>query len=117
MLFYGQLKKKYVIWARLQKMSGWGCNPATGALNAPDEVWEQEIKACPQAREFRLGALPHCFELREIFEGVTASGDFAVYPGTLTSGHSISLICKIYTTWKLGKVSKNSIIQNTGIIC
>ena len=72
-------------------MSGWGCDPATGALTTPDKVWEQEIRVCPQAREFRMGTLPHCFELRDIFEGVTVSGDFAVYPGTLTGGHSINL--------------------------
>ena len=92
-------------------MSGWGCDPATGALTAPGEVWEQEIKACPQAWEFRMGTLPHCFELREIFEGITASGDFAVYPGTLTGERSInfgSIPSMTVSEKRVGEASKKS---------
>lgn len=37
------LKKKYGIWTRLRKMSGWGCDPISGALTAPEEVWNIEI--------------------------------------------------------------------------
>jgi len=37
------LKKKYDIWTSLRKMSGWRCDPLSGTLTAPDEVWNLEI--------------------------------------------------------------------------
>ncbi|KAI5780401.1 hypothetical protein EDC01DRAFT_633276 [Geopyxis carbonaria] len=76
----GYLKKKYQVWARLSKLSGWGWDPATGALTASDQAWDSEIKANPSAEQFRYGALPYCLELQEIFQGVIATGDYVLYP-------------------------------------
>ena len=37
-------KLKWVEWKRLETLSGWGFNPATGLYMASDEQWEREIK-------------------------------------------------------------------------
>ena len=58
-----------------------------------------------------MGTLPHCFELREIFEGITASGDFAVYPGTLTGERYInfgSIPSMSVSEKRVGETSKTS---------
>jgi len=34
------LKKKWKVWIRLKEMSGFGLDPLSGGITAPDEVWE-----------------------------------------------------------------------------
>lgn len=76
------LKKKWKVWTRLKKMSGFGFDPLTGTITAPDEVWEMEIQRQPSIREFRDRPLGNLSELGELFEGVQATGRHAIYPGS-----------------------------------
>jgi len=75
------LKKKWKMWTRLKDLSGFGVDLKTGAVTAPDEVWEEEIKKQPGIREFRDKPLANAIELAEIMEGVQATGGHAIYPG------------------------------------
>ncbi|RPA78732.1 hypothetical protein BJ508DRAFT_308922 [Ascobolus immersus RN42] len=75
------LKKNYDTWERLKNISGWGVNPATGAIVAPEEqAWFDEIEKRPEAASFRMKPLPNCFLLHEYFAGVNATGSFAYFP-------------------------------------
>ncbi|KAG0133608.1 hypothetical protein HOY82DRAFT_604252 [Tuber indicum] len=81
------LKRKWKLWTRLKNMSGFGFNPLTGTITAPDKVWEMEIQQQPGIREFRDTPLANLDELGEIFEGVLATGHHAIYP-QLSSSYS-----------------------------
>jgi Myb/SANT-like DNA-binding domain len=37
------MKKKYVVWAKLRDQSGFGVDVETGAVTAPDEVWNEYL--------------------------------------------------------------------------
>jgi len=74
------LKKKWKVWIRLKEMSGFGLDPLSGGITAPDEVWEMEIQRQPGIREFRDRPLGNVAELAEIFEGIQATGHHAIYP-------------------------------------
>ena len=63
-------------------MSGFGFDPLTETITAPDEVWEMEIQRQPTIREFRDRPLGNLAELDELFEGVQATGRHAIYPGS-----------------------------------
>ena len=75
------LKKKRKVWIRLREMSGFGVDPISGAITAPDDVWDIEIQRQPTIREFRDRPIGNIAELEEIFEGVQARGHHAIYPG------------------------------------
>ena len=74
------LKRKWKVWIRLKEMSGFGYDTLTGAVTAPDDVWETEIQEQPAIREFRDRPIGNIAELGEIFEGVQATGRHAIYP-------------------------------------
>ena len=74
------LRRKWKIWNRLKGLSGFGCDPVTGVVTAPDEVWEMEIKKQAGIREFRDRPMANATELTEIFEGTQATGQHAIYP-------------------------------------
>ena len=74
------LRKKWKIWIRLKNLSGFGCDPVTGFVTAPDEVWEMEIQKQPGIREFRDRPMANATAMSEVFEGTQATGQHAIYP-------------------------------------
>ena len=74
------LRRKWKIWIRLKRLSGFGRDPLTGVVTAPDDVWEMEIKEQPGVREFCDRPMANAMEMREVFEGTQASGRHAIYP-------------------------------------
>ena len=64
-------------------MSGFGFDVFTGAVTAPDEVWDMEIKKDPGIQEFRDKPMATTAELAEILEGSQANGRRAIYPAFL----------------------------------
>ena len=74
------LKKKWKIWIRLKAMSGFGFDPISGAVTAPDEVWDTEISKQSAIREFRDRSMANIIELEEILDSFQATGGRAIYP-------------------------------------
>ncbi|XP_010276164.1 PREDICTED: uncharacterized protein At2g29880-like isoform X2 [Nelumbo nucifera] len=74
------LKKKYEIWSRMFKKPGRGYNPVTNTFDWPDEVWDEYLKANPDARQFRNAGLQFANELRALFDDVVATGEMGWGP-------------------------------------
>ena len=76
-----RLKKKRKVQIRLREMSGFGVDPTSGAITAPNDVWDVEIQRQPTIRELRDRPIGNIAKLEEIFEGIQAKGHHAIYPG------------------------------------
>ena len=74
------LRQKWKIWMRLKDISGFGCDPTRGVVTAPDDVWEIKIQKQPGIREFRDKPMANPAVMREIFKGIQATGQHAIYP-------------------------------------
>lgn len=85
---YNNLKRIYEVWKRLRGLSGWGWDPVALIPLAPDSAWENEIARNALARRLRKDSLANAEELKELFDGVTASGNYAIYssPAMTMSG-------------------------------
>ena len=77
----GELKKKYGIVSALRANSGFGWDHDKDLPTAPDDVWDKYLSAHPKAAPFRYTALPNRGELEVVFEGKSATGEFAMSTG------------------------------------
>ena len=72
------LKSGYNEYVQLKGNSGFGWDAEKGLPTAPDDVWERYLQAHPKAAPFRCKQLPFYEELKTIFSGKTATGNYAV---------------------------------------
>lgn len=76
----GNLKSNYEVWKHLHSISGWGWDELRQLIEAPHELaWEREIAKSKLARAFKTKPLLHRMQLEELFEGITANGQYALY--------------------------------------
>lgn len=77
------MKGKYQELKAIKNNSGFGWDPVTNLPTAPDEVWEEYIKAHPRAKEFRTKSFPWYDNLDAIFSGNVATGAYVINPTTI----------------------------------
>jgi hypothetical protein len=73
-------KRDWKVWKELCSQSGWGWDEDKGTPIASEEVMDTYFTAHPDAAKFRDTPLPFLEELTELFEGVVATGNYAVTP-------------------------------------
>lgn len=74
---FNDLKRKYQIFHSLVENSGFGWNEEKRIPTAPQEVWDEYLKAHPKAAPFKNSTLENYEELDDIFNGRVATGKFA----------------------------------------
>ncbi|KAI8850970.1 hypothetical protein BC829DRAFT_441857 [Chytridium lagenaria] len=70
-------KKSWTQWDKLQNLSGFGSNVETGAVTAPDSVWEEYLDSHPDAR-FPKETYDECGSTGVLCSKHVATGKFAV---------------------------------------
>lgn len=74
------MKKKYEVWRRLRYKSGWGWDELRQLVVGPhEEAWVAEIKRDKLAKDFRTQPLLYRAQLEQLYDGITADGEFAIY--------------------------------------
>ncbi|KAF6146217.1 hypothetical protein GIB67_011689 [Kingdonia uniflora] len=71
------MKKQWKVWRGLINRTGHGYDPISGTFDWPDEVWENIIAVNSDARKYKTAPLQHRDLLEKLFEGLSATGDFA----------------------------------------
>jgi hypothetical protein len=69
-----QLKGQFKVFEALKNASGFGWDPHTKTVTAPDDVWQKYIKSHPKARQFRDVPFPLYDDLYTLCAGVIANG-------------------------------------------
>jgi hypothetical protein len=75
---YALCKKNYGTFKTLLQQSGFGLDPETGRVTAPDKVWDEYLAAHPEALPFRTSTLKFMAELEAVFSDSVATGRFAL---------------------------------------
>ncbi|KAI8830157.1 hypothetical protein BC829DRAFT_449823 [Chytridium lagenaria] len=73
-----QAKSNWTQWDKLKNLSGFGVNVETGAVTAPDSVWEEYLDCHPDARYFRKKPMMNADLLEVLCAKHVATGKFAV---------------------------------------
>ncbi|KAF6161483.1 hypothetical protein GIB67_009362 [Kingdonia uniflora] len=71
------MKKQWQVWRGLINRTGHGYDPVSGTFYWPDEVWENIIAVNSEAMKYKTAPLQHKDLLEKLFEGLSATGDFA----------------------------------------
>jgi Myb/SANT-like DNA-binding domain len=69
-----QLKGLFKVFESLKNASGFGWDPLTKTVTAPDEVWQKYIRAHPKAAQFRDVPFPLYDDLYTLCASVIATG-------------------------------------------
>lgn len=72
---FAQLKKKYGILTTLRKQPGFSWDSLIQMATAAPAVWDEHIKAHPEAKEFRSKSFPLYNDLDDMFGGVIPEDD------------------------------------------
>ncbi|KAM6553770.1 hypothetical protein CsatB_014532 [Cannabis sativa] len=73
---FNRLRTKYREFNELRKHTGFGWDGPTQTVVAPDEIWENYLRAHPKAAIYRKKGCDHYVLLELIFSKSTASGKF-----------------------------------------
>jgi hypothetical protein len=73
------IKKKYKAYSAMKNNSGFGWDPTSDMLTAPEAVWKDIIAIHPHAEEFRTNPLFMFQELDRILSRTSATGSYATY--------------------------------------
>jgi hypothetical protein len=71
------IKKKYKAYSAMKNNSGFGWDPTSDTLTAPEAVWKDIIAIHPHAEEFRTNPLFMFQELDRILSRTSATGSYA----------------------------------------
>ncbi|KAF6144158.1 hypothetical protein GIB67_004831 [Kingdonia uniflora] len=71
------MKKQWQVWRGLINRTGHGYDLVSGTFDWPDEVWKNIIAVNSEARKYKTAPLQHRDLLKKLFEGLSATGDFA----------------------------------------
>ncbi|KAF6157207.1 hypothetical protein GIB67_041668 [Kingdonia uniflora] len=80
---------KTKIWRGLINRTGHGYDPISDTFDWPEEVWENIIALNSEARKYKTAPLQHRDLLEKLFEGLSATGDFAWSSGMASVPSSI----------------------------
>ncbi|KAF6153278.1 hypothetical protein GIB67_003468 [Kingdonia uniflora] len=75
------LNRQWQIWRGLINRTGHGYDPVSGTFNWPEEVWANIIAVNSEAKKYKTAPLQHRDLLEKLFDGLSATGDFAWSPG------------------------------------
>ncbi|KAF6152028.1 hypothetical protein GIB67_010602 [Kingdonia uniflora] len=71
------LKRQWKIWRGLINRAGHGYDPVSGTFDWPEEVWANIIAVNYEAMKYKTVPLQHRDLLEKLFDGLSATGDFA----------------------------------------
>ncbi|KAF6137289.1 hypothetical protein GIB67_036326 [Kingdonia uniflora] len=71
------LKRKWQIWRGLINRTGHGYDPVSGTFDWPEEVWANIIAVNSEAKKYKTAPLQHRDLLEKLFDGLSATGEFA----------------------------------------
>ncbi|KAF6145882.1 hypothetical protein GIB67_028877 [Kingdonia uniflora] len=74
---WNYLKRQWKIWRGLINRTGHGYDPVSGTFDWPEEVWENIIAVNSEAKKYKIAPLQHRDLLEKLFDGLSATGDFA----------------------------------------
>ncbi|KAF6138855.1 hypothetical protein GIB67_018586 [Kingdonia uniflora] len=71
------LKRQWKIWRGLINRIGHGYDSVSGTFDWPEEVWTNIIAVNSEAKKYKIAPLQHKDLLEKLFDGLSATGDFA----------------------------------------
>ncbi|KAK2639323.1 hypothetical protein Ddye_027118 [Dipteronia dyeriana] len=74
---FNRLRKKYREFSDLIAHTGFGWDPISNTVTAPEAVWAEYIKRVPGAKPYRKKGLDHYEILGDIFNTTTATGQLS----------------------------------------
>ncbi|KAF6159471.1 hypothetical protein GIB67_032242 [Kingdonia uniflora] len=71
------LKRQWKIWRGLINWIGHGYDPVSGTFDLLEEVWANIIAVNFEAKKYKIASLQYRDLLEKLFDGLSATGDFA----------------------------------------
>ncbi|KAF6169138.1 hypothetical protein GIB67_038635 [Kingdonia uniflora] len=78
------LKRQWQVWRGLINRIGHGYDPISGTFDWPEEIWENIIAVNSEAMKYKTAPLQHRDLLEKLFEGLSATEDFAWSSGMIS---------------------------------
>nr|DAD35873.1 TPA_asm: hypothetical protein HUJ06_006513 [Nelumbo nucifera] len=77
---FDYLKRKYQLWLTLINRTRNGYNPSTDTVDWSNELWEEFLKAYPNAKVFRYAGVQFVNECKAVFDGVCSTSEVGWTP-------------------------------------